>query len=127
MDDLDSKLDELGTKVDEIEAPGYSRLDETEKKFNAKFDEMESYFEDSRAICQNALCVQPWQRMKHVTGTYSWGRLNLSPHFSRTVRSFWQLKDPSNRDTLATLLRYYNVRGYQQWVIKTIPNTRTTS
>lgn len=132
-----AELDQLEAKINDIDGVVDSRLDETENlvqvQLNGRFNKMESDLEDTRMLCQNALCARGWQRVKPVRRRDGQGVRRLPANFPQTVQSFWNLKDASKSkicvsppelttaahvgpgETLTDLLLFYEVLGFQQW------------
>ncbi|KAL8883783.1 MAG: hypothetical protein Q9192_007003, partial [Flavoplaca navasiana] len=115
-------FDEVDDKIDTAESNLNDRLED----LDSKIDDVDSYLQDSRAISQNALCTQGWQQVKPVRGTSAQGTSGVPHKFPQTVREFWQLKEPSKRDTLTELVRSYKVQGYHQWGNQGNTETRET-
>ncbi|KAL8885958.1 MAG: hypothetical protein Q9215_006259 [Flavoplaca cf. flavocitrina] len=125
------RIDELETKIDNIDDIVERRFEHSENWRDKKFSRLHGYTEerlkaleekvqrhldDSRALSRNALCTQGWQQIEPLSAsTYSRGSKVLPQGFPENVRRFWRLKDRSNSDALTELLQYYGIQGYQYW------------
>ncbi|KAL8977232.1 MAG: hypothetical protein Q9205_006921 [Flavoplaca limonia] len=100
LGDLEATVDGLDGRFDDVDDKidtAETNLEDRLEDLDSKIDDVDSYLKDSRAISQNAL-----------------------------LREFWQLKEPSKRDTLTEFVRSYKVQGYQQWGNQGNTETRET-
>ncbi|KAL9012073.1 MAG: hypothetical protein Q9173_003130 [Seirophora scorigena] len=128
-DGLERKIDEIGGNLDgnivELESNMESKLDDVERGVANQFEQLERlerkmdcHIQCTRAFSHNTLCTQGWQLVKPVCRLDSEGRRIPSSHLPYTVRDFWNLKYPPQREILVKLLQYYKVQGFEEWGIQ---------
>ena len=139
VNDMDGKFDGVETFVDNRLVATEEILDTNVHQLKRLMDyrlkdlekKMDFQIQDIRALSHNGLCRHGWQRVKPVWGMDSEGNRALPLHFPYTVIGFWSLKDAAKSkcetgllvedlidmigNVLCELLRFYKVRGFEQW------------
>ncbi|KAL8814378.1 MAG: hypothetical protein Q9223_006388, partial [Gallowayella weberi] len=141
INEVEAKIDKTEDKIDDVERNLSYRIDDTDQMMEGRFDavdkkmdaleakiididtvmsdhfgklkeKMEFHFDNARALSQNSLCTQGWQRMKPVWRLNAQGERTLSRSFPHIVQSFWKLKQASQIGAnLTELLSFYKVQG----------------
>ncbi|KAL9591802.1 MAG: hypothetical protein Q9179_007356 [Wetmoreana sp. 5 TL-2023] len=109
----------IGRRFEESERSINRRFEESERRIDQRFEEadrkMRQRFNHAQRASRNFLRTRGWEEIYPVGSFDAQGGLHTPQYFPRTVRSFWRLRNPSQREKLVFLVRFYQIQGYEEW------------
>ncbi|KAL8855364.1 MAG: hypothetical protein Q9178_007996 [Gyalolechia marmorata] len=84
------------------------RVDNVDERVTARLRQIEN-------ASRNFLRTRGWEQIAPVGILTPSGELSIPIGFPRTVREFWDLKEPGNRPRLVRLSRFYGLRWNTEW------------
>ncbi|KAL8718561.1 MAG: hypothetical protein Q9225_004320 [Loekoesia sp. 1 TL-2023] len=119
FEEVDGRFDKLENNMNLRFKEVDERFDKLERNIDRRFkevdDKMRQRFDHAQKASRNFLRTRGWEDIYPVGSIDAQGGIHTPQNFPRTVRSFWRLRNPSNRNRLTDLLRFYQTQGYQEW------------
>ncbi|KAL8909877.1 MAG: hypothetical protein Q9171_004827 [Xanthocarpia ochracea] len=94
----------------------HKQFEETNKRVDNVDERMTARLRQIENASRNFLRTRGWEQIAPVGNLSPSGQLLIPDDFPRTVRQFWDLKEPGNRPRLVRLNRFYGLRWNAEWL-----------
>ena len=112
---MKQRFGEVEQRFEQMEQQMKQRFGEVEQQFEKADKKLRNRLDHMQKASRNSLRIRGWEEIYPVGPFDDQGEVRTPKYFPHTVRRFWRLKGQSHRHRLIYLLRFYNIRGHEEW------------